>query len=204
MALFTLWRVLDHTLNEQERENISVRAIGACEWFPGVRWQRSFFVDEPGRLLSLCVYQGPTLEAVREQSIRCAVPFLEIREVTALTAQGHDGPGPLAAEPLFMVERQFPAETPLDAIAHALRSAADQQGVTWLRSYVDGERGSARCVLEAASSDAVRDHSQVHGLPCDSIESVGENHPAFWADIYDSFYLPRHWERSPATIPTER
>jgi len=198
MPLFTLWRVLDHRLNEQERQNITKRAIGACEWFPGVRWQRSFFVDEPGRLLSLCVYEGPTLEAVRDQSIRCAVPFMEIRPAVELTPPGGDGPGPLAAEPLFMVQRQFPAGTPLDAIEHRLSSAAELQGVTWMRSYVDAERSLARCVVEAPSREAVQQHARACGLPSAAEEAVGEDHPAFWAHIYDSFYLPRHWELTAA------
>ncbi len=204
MPLFNLWRVLDHALNQGEREGISVRAIGACEWFPGVRWQRSFFVDEAGRLVSLCVYEGPTLEAVRDQSVRCAVPFMEIRQVTALAPPGRDGPGPLDGEQLYMVERQFAAGIDTGAIEQALRSARNLHRVTWLRSYVDAERRSTRCVLDAPSSEAVERHAHANGLPYAVIEAVGENHPSSWADVYDGFGLPRHWERIEADSGNER
>lgn len=71
-----------------------MRAIGACEWFPGVRWHRSYYIDEPGPLLSLCAYEGPTLGAVREQSILCAVPFMEIREAVEIAGPASVDRGP--------------------------------------------------------------------------------------------------------------
>ena len=80
MALFTLWRELDHTMDEAERENMTIRSIGSLEWYPGVHWLHSWVIDEPGRLESLCVYEGPNQQKVEEALMRCSVPFVEVRE----------------------------------------------------------------------------------------------------------------------------
>lgn len=196
MPLFTLWRVLDHTLNEQERDGISVRAIGAGEWFPGVLWHRSYYIDEPGRLFSLCAYEGPTLEAVRQQSTLCAVPFMEIREAVEIAGPASVDRGPQLTEGLFMVRRDFGRGVTCEAVARALAIANAGGEVGWIRSYLDVERGTTHCILQAENKDAVREHAAKHHLPFGDVEAVGENHPAFWADVYDSFGLPRHWEQA--------
>jgi hypothetical protein len=195
MPLFTLWRTLDHTLSESEREAITLRAIGACEWFPGVRWQRSYVIDEPGRLLSLCVYEGPSLEAVREQSVRCAVPFMEIRPVAEVALADIAGPQPTGRDPMFLVDRIFAPGTHAATIERAVQASVD--GVQWLRSYIDAARATTRCIVAAPTLAAVRSHAHYVGLPCGAIEAVQENHPSLWGDVYDSFSLARHWETRP-------
>jgi hypothetical protein len=204
MPLFTLWREFDPTLDEEAREAIMVRTISAATWFPSVRWIRSYFVDEPGRLNTLCVYEGPTLDLVRQHTLHCRVPFIHIREAEerlpdstlALTSRSigavPDG------RPLFMVKRSFPrgiSEAELGgAWMRTAQCAAEIPSLSWVRSYWDDERKESACVFLAPDKATIGEHIRRSRVPADSVEQVGENHPALWAHVYDSLGIPRHWE----------
>lgn len=179
MTLFAIWRELDPTLSENEREAITIRSIGALEWFPHVRWVRSFVIDEPCRLESLCTYEARSVEELRETSLRCAVPFVEIRPVeeAVTTASTSHSSG----EDLCLVSGRAGAFVP-------------PHGWQLLRSYTDRERGYRREVYLAGGGDP-RPSSGV-----DSIERVREIHPSEWAWVYESFNIPKHWELDPATV----
>jgi hypothetical protein len=176
MPLFAIWRELDHSLDEAEKEAITIRSIGALEWFPHVAWVRSFAIDEPGiRLHSLCTYHARSEAELRETSLRCAVPFVEIREV-----EERRGPGDERDGALVLVSGTEGAFVP-------------PPGWELVYSYHDRERGYSRAVYHAASGPAV---AGVAGV--DSIEPVSLVHPADWEWVYDSLNVPKSWLLEPA------
>ena len=206
MPLYALAREFDQGLDQAAREEIMVRTICAATWFPTVRWIRSYFVDEPGRLTSLCLYEGPTLDLVRKHTLHTRVPFTHIREVEerlpeatiALIPEKPTSEGNPEERPLFMVRRSFPpgiTEAELgSAWMRTAQCAAEIAELTWVRTYWDDELKRSSCIFLAPDRATVEDHVRRSRLPADSVEQVGENHPALWAEIYDSFGLPRHWE----------
>src|SRR4051812_40449170 len=47
-----------------------------------IRWIRSYVVKEPsGRLGTVCIYQGSSMEKVREQAERAGMPADEVTEI---------------------------------------------------------------------------------------------------------------------------
>jgi len=179
MTRYAIWRELDHTLSETEKEAITIRAIGALEWFPHVAWVRSFAIDEPGvRLHSLCIYEARTVQELRDTSLRCAVPFVEIRPVEETV-------GPAVS-------------TEGDMVLVSGRAGAFAPPAAWagICSYLDGERGYAWGVYLAPAGAALP--APAPGI--DSIERVVENHPAMWAWVYESLNIPKHWELEGAGV----
>ncbi len=202
MALFTLWRELDHTMDEAERENMTIRSIGSLEWYPGVHWLHSWVIDEPGRLESLCVYEGPNQQKVEEASMRCSVPFVEVREAQIFLPGDYladEWNQPLGDKPFFMITRQHAADLTEDELnAAAFRSAhclGFEQNIFWVRSYWDDERKSSRCVYQATGEGVIRAHAELARIPCDRIDRVTEARPESYAWAYDALGVPRHRER---------
>lgn len=85
----------------------------------------------------------------------------------------------------YVVERTFAdglAITPdeqgaaacLEVVATNARS-----GVTWLHSYVTGDRSRTYCIYEAPSPQAVREVAELNGLPVDRITEVRVLDPYF-------------------------
>jgi hypothetical protein len=88
--------------------------------------------------------------------------------------------------PRYIVERTFPdglaipvneqgANTCLMVVGN---NAKD--GVTWVHSYVTGDKSKTFCVYDAPSPDAVRSAAQRNGLPVDSITEVRVLDPYFY------------------------
>lgn len=88
--------------------------------------------------------------------------------------------------PRYIVERTFPdglaipvndqgANTCLMVVCN---NAKD--GVTWVHSYVTGDKGKTFCVYDAPSPEAVRSAAQRNGLPVDSITEVRVLDPYFY------------------------
>ena len=93
----------------------------------------------------------------------------------------------LASEvmPRYVVERTFPEglEIPADAdgaracLGIVERNADD--GVTWIRSYVTGDRSKTFCVYDAPSPEAIRRTAGWNALPVDRITEVRVLDPYF-------------------------
>jgi hypothetical protein len=88
--------------------------------------------------------------------------------------------------PRYIVERTFPdglaipvneqgANTCLMVVGN---NAKD--GVTWVHSYVTGDKSKTFCVYDAPTPEAVRSAAQRNGLPVDSITEVRVLDPYFY------------------------
>jgi hypothetical protein len=88
--------------------------------------------------------------------------------------------------PRFMVERTF---------ADGLAIPVDQQGantcltvvgnnakddVTWVHSYVTGDKGKTFCIYDGPTPEAVQSAAQRNGLPVDRITEVRVLDPYFY------------------------
>jgi Protein of unknown function (DUF4242) len=72
--------------------------------------------------------------------------------------------------PRYLIERRFDDDVELHIHDIVERNAAD--GVTWLHSYVSGDRKTAFDVYEAPSPEAVRRAAGRSRLPIDLITEV--------------------------------
>jgi hypothetical protein len=87
--------------------------------------------------------------------------------------------------PRYMVERTFAdgLQIPADAqgakacLAVVEVNAAD--GVTWIHSYVTGDRSKTFCIYDGPSPEAIRQTAARNGLPVDSIVPVRVLDPYF-------------------------
>jgi hypothetical protein len=53
-------------------------------------------------------------------------------------------------------------------------------GVTWVHSYVTGDKGKTFCIYDAPSTDAIRSAAQRNNLPVDRITEVRVLDPYFY------------------------
>ena len=88
--------------------------------------------------------------------------------------------------PRYLVERTFPdglaipvnddgAETCLLVVGN---NAED--GVTWVHSYVTGDKGKTFCIYDAPSPEAIQIVAERNGLPVDRITQVSVLDPYFY------------------------
>jgi uncharacterized protein DUF4242 len=80
--------------------------------------------------------------------------------------------------PRYLVERSFPA--PPNLAVDAVVAGNEDDGVTWLHSYVDEDSGTMLCLYEAPSPEAIRKAAQHSGLPVDRITKVRVLDPYFY------------------------
>lgn len=89
--------------------------------------------------------------------------------------------------PRYMVERTFPdgLNIPINADGAAAclsvvgRNAED--GVTWMQSYVSGDKKQTFCIYDAPTPEAVRTVAQKNGLPVSRITEVRVLDPYFYS-----------------------
>jgi len=55
-----------------------------------------------------------------------------------------------------------------------------QDGVTWVQSYVTGDKRKTFCIYDGPTPDAVRSAAQRNGLPVDRITPVSVLDPYFY------------------------
>lgn len=88
--------------------------------------------------------------------------------------------------PRYMVERSFPDGLAIpindDGAAACLTVVGNnaQDGVTWVHSYVTGDKGKTFCIYDAPSPEAIRTAAQRNGLPVDRITQVSVLDPYFY------------------------
>lgn len=88
--------------------------------------------------------------------------------------------------PRFMVERNFPAglHIPMDdSGARACLDVVDcnaRDGVTWLHSYVDGDKTRTYCVYDGPDAEAIRKVAANNNLPVERITQVSVLDPYFY------------------------
>ncbi len=87
--------------------------------------------------------------------------------------------------PRYVVERTFPDGLEIPADAHGARECLGMvernadDGVTWIRSYVTGDRSKTFCVYDAPSPEAIRRTAGRNELPVDRITEVRVLDPYF-------------------------
>lgn len=218
MPLFLLPRKFDPNLSDEEKEFSLIQMISAGTWFPEVRWQRSYFVDEPDRLQTWCLYEGPSQAEVIRHTLHCGAPYEEAIAVeewlpgseTGLLSRDISAASTPAREDdhYYLVERTFADGTEPDEIGAAfMRSgqcAAELPRLYWVRTFWSEERTKSWCVFRAPDRDLIAQHSERSIIPCDLIETVGENHPSLWGHIYDMLGLERHWGPAAPTAAQAR
>jgi len=82
--------------------------------------------------------------------------------------------------PLYMIRRDVPGATREDVDASGFRAVIcgyEYEGLRWLRSYWDEEKGEIRCLYEAVDEEQVRDHARRARIPCDEVREVVELMP---------------------------
>lgn len=78
--------------------------------------------------------------------------------------------------PRYVIERTLPGAGQMSdaewqgVAAHSNDVIAGMQDVSWVESYVTGDK--VYCVYDAANADLVREHGQRGGFPVDSVEEV--------------------------------
>ena len=88
--------------------------------------------------------------------------------------------------PRFMVERTFPQglAIPTDATgAQACLGVVNnnaEHGVTWVHSYVTGDRTKTFCIYDGPDPAAIRRTAERNGLPVDAITEVRVLDPYFY------------------------
>lgn len=86
----------------------------------------------------------------------------------------------------YVVERTFPDGLLIPVSengANACLSVADKNaevGVTWLHSYVSGDKKSTFCIYDGSSPEAIRKAAERNGLPVDRITEVMVLDPYFY------------------------
>jgi hypothetical protein len=200
MPLYAIRRQIDATLPEEELDALTMRAIGSSAEYRGVLWQRSYQWSDAPTSHSLCIYEAPSVDAIREHARRCTVPFNEIREVTEYLGSDHVIPEdnePPGDGVYFLITRTMPADTTAEELDAAVLRSGSCMGnfdISWVRSYWDDDRKRSSCIYLAPEAELIRKHAELARIACDSIQEVTEQLPSEFASLYDAFGLPRHWE----------
>ena len=88
--------------------------------------------------------------------------------------------------PRFLVERTFPEglHIPMTdqgaVICLTVVGNNAQDGVTWVHSYVTGDKKKTFCIYDAPSPEAIRAVASINKLPVDHITEVSVLDPYFY------------------------
>ncbi len=86
----------------------------------------------------------------------------------------------------YMVERTFPDGLAIPVNEQGAATCLlvvdnnTQDGVTWIQSYVTGDKRKTFCIYDGPTPDAVRSAAQRNGLPVDRITPVSVLDPYFY------------------------
>ena len=87
--------------------------------------------------------------------------------------------------PRYLVERTFPDGLALPATDQGAQACLAvvgnnaQDGVTWVHSYVTGDKKKTFCIYDGPSPEAIRRAAQRNSLPVDRITEVRVLDPYF-------------------------
>jgi hypothetical protein len=85
-----------------------------------------------------------------------------------------------------MVERTFPDGLHIPSNEEGARGvlkvvdANAGSGVTWIHSYVSGDKKKTFCVYDGPNEAAIRETAEKNGLPVDSVTAVSVLDPYFY------------------------
>lgn len=86
----------------------------------------------------------------------------------------------------YMVERTFPDGLAIPVNEQGAATCLlvvdnnAQDGVTWIQSYVAGDKRKTFCIYDGPTPEAVRSAAQRNGLPVDRITPVSVLDPYFY------------------------
>ena len=89
--------------------------------------------------------------------------------------------------PRYLVERTFPdgLAIPMNEqganICLTVVGNNAQDGVTWVHSYVTGDKQKTFCIYDAPSPEVIRQVAQRNNLPVDTITQVNVLDPYFYS-----------------------
>jgi hypothetical protein len=72
MPKYIIFRTVG-AISEEELEAANLRSIETLEGMPGVRWIRSYYSAEEGKIY--CEYEAPSVEALIEHARKAGIPF---------------------------------------------------------------------------------------------------------------------------------
>ena len=90
--------------------------------------------------------------------------------------------------PRFMVERTFDQGLHIPQTLQGATACLNvvglnaQHGVTWVHSYVSGDKTKTYCIYDGPSEAAIRDAAKATNLPIDSITEVSVLDPYFYRE----------------------
>ncbi len=79
MALYCIHRQVGKSLTQDDLDAAAVRAIMCAPQFPGLKWHRSYWDREQGRLE--CYYEANTVRDIQEHARVARIPCDDIRLV---------------------------------------------------------------------------------------------------------------------------
>jgi len=88
--------------------------------------------------------------------------------------------------PRYLVERTFPDGLAIPCNADGVTACGNvvsrnaENGVTWVHSYVSGDKTQTFCIYDGPSPEAIRASAQKTGLPIDRITEVRVLDPYFY------------------------
>ncbi len=84
--------------------------------------------------------------------------------------------------PLFVIERNFAEQLEItNDSAAEVKAINDDVGVSWLFSFLSGDKKKTYCLYEAPSAEAIVEAARRAGLPADVITEVSELRPEQFA-----------------------
>jgi hypothetical protein len=80
--------------------------------------------------------------------------------------------------PLFVIERNFAEELDPELVNYSeVRLVNDDEGVSWVYSFLSADKKKTYCLYEAPNADAIRAAAERLGLPADVIVPVEQFGP---------------------------
>jgi len=80
--------------------------------------------------------------------------------------------------PLFVIERNFAEELDPELVDYSeVRIVNDDEGVSWVYSFLSADKKKTYCLYEAPNADAIRAAAERLGLPADVIVPVEQFGP---------------------------
>jgi len=84
--------------------------------------------------------------------------------------------------PLFVIERNFAEQLEVtNDSAAEVKAINGDVGVSWLFSFLSGDKKKTYCLYEAPSAEAIVEAARRAGLPADVITEVSELRPEQFA-----------------------
>ena len=84
--------------------------------------------------------------------------------------------------PLFVIERNYAEQLEINKDSAAeLKAVNDEIGVSWLFSFLSGDKKKTYCLYEAPSAEAIVEAARRAGLPADIVTEVAELRPEQFA-----------------------